>query len=169
MICNCQEAVLRRLASQGRTRPTDETALAVALLSQSAIGTAFPKDDIQHLAKATSVRAQRRRCSRPRLQQHFSQSNPHSTTPLLTASARPRFPPLGVARLPPLTPPQRSGLHLHGRASGNPYQLRSVPLSCETFWIADIARRSRPSCELRPKIGAPVRSVRRDQCVRWRC
>src|SRR4029077_4350667 len=52
-------------------------------------------------------------------------SNPHSPAPLLTASARPRFRPLGVARLPPPTPPQRSGLHLHGRASGNPYQVRS--------------------------------------------
>src|SRR6266853_17604 len=90
--------------------------------SQSAIGTAFPKDDIRHLAKATSVRARQHRCLRHHLQQHFLLFKSHSTTSLLTASARPRFRPLGVARLPPLTPPQLSGLHLHGRASANPYQ-----------------------------------------------
>jgi hypothetical protein len=55
-----------------------------------------------------------------------SRSNPHSTTPPLTPSAGPRFPPLGVARLPPLTPKQRGGLHLHGPESGNPYQKKSV-------------------------------------------
>jgi hypothetical protein len=68
--------------------------------SQSAIGTAFPKDDIAHLAKATSVRALRRRCSRHRLQQHFSQSNPHSTTLLLTAVSRPAVSSLGGCPTP---------------------------------------------------------------------
>jgi len=45
--------------------------LARTMQSQSAIGTAFPKDDIRHLAKATSVRAPQHRRLRHHLQQHL--------------------------------------------------------------------------------------------------
>src|SRR4029077_15052786 len=67
---------------------------------KSAIGTAFPKDDIRHLAEATSVRARRHQRHRHRIEQHFPSSNPHSTTPLLTVISTPAVSSLGSCPTP---------------------------------------------------------------------
>src|SRR5882762_4877051 len=74
--------------------------------SRSAIGTDFPKAAIRHRAQPTRAPCATAASPTPSPESHLARSNPHSTTPLLTASARPRFRPLGVARLPPPTPPQ---------------------------------------------------------------